>query len=83
MIMMKTNDLKKGCRVQLTNGWYATIFDNMKGDTRMATVEGVFTETGSIYAHDIVRAECNNVWVSITHTPKQTSLRALTHTLGF
>jgi len=82
-MMMKTNELKKGCRVQLTNGWYATMFDDRKGDTRMAIVEGHVTETDMVYSHDIVRAECNNVWVMVTHTPKQTSLRALTHTLGF
>lgn len=81
--MMKTNELKKGCRVQLTNGWYATMFDDRKGDTRMAIVEGHVTETDMVYSHDIVRAEHNNVWVMVTHTPKQTSLRALTHTLGF
>ena len=82
-MMMKTNDLKKGCRVQLTNGWYATIQDNAKGDTRMATVEGFVTETGTVYSHDIVRAEYNNAWVSILLTPKQTSLKHLTSHLGF
>jgi hypothetical protein len=50
---MKTNELKKGDRVQLRNGWYATIADNMKGNTRLATVEGFVTETGSVYAWDI------------------------------
>ena len=50
---MKTNDLKKGDRVQLRNGWYATIEDNLKGNTRMATVEGIYTEMGSVYSHDI------------------------------
>lgn len=83
MNMIKTNDLKKGCRVQLTNGWYATIVDNMKGDTRMAIVEGHVTITDTVYSHDIVRAECNNVWMPVTLTPKQTSLRAITRTLGF
>ena len=50
---MKTNELKKGDCVQLMNGWFATIEDNMKGDRRMATVEGFETEMGSIYSHDI------------------------------
>ena len=79
--MMKTNDVKKGCRVQLTNGSYVMMSDNMKGDTRRVTREGNMTDM--VYSHDMVRVECNNVWVTITHTPKQTSLRALTHTLGF
>lgn len=82
---MKTNDLKKGDRVQLRNGWYATIADNMKGNTRMATVEGFVTETGSVYAHDIVRVvelrvpSDNNPLVpedtTIEHTPAQIKLR--------
>jgi hypothetical protein len=50
---LKTNDLKKGDRVQLRNGWLATIEDNLKGNTRMATVEGSVTEIGSVYSHDI------------------------------
>ena len=79
--MMKTNDVKKGCRVQLTNGSYVMMSDNMKGDTRRVTREGNMTDM--VYSHDMVRVEHNNVWVIITHTPKQTSLRALTHTLGF
>lgn len=72
---MKTNDLKKGCRVLLDNGWYATIQDNLKGDTRLMTVEGHVTEMGSVYSHDIVQAEVNNHWVTVQHTPKQADLR--------
>lgn len=48
-----SNDLKKGDVVKLKNGWYAVIADNMKGNTRMATVHGYSTETGSVYSHDI------------------------------
>lgn len=78
---MKTNELKKGVRVQLRNGWYATIADNMKGNTRLATVEGIFTETGSVYSHDIVRAQLApdkftvGEWVDVEHTPAQLKLR--------
>ncbi len=83
---MKTNDLKKGDRVQLRNGWYATIADNRKGNTRLATVEGFVTETGSIYAHNIIRVvelrvpSDNNALVMpedtfIEHTPAQEKLR--------
>ena len=50
---IKANDLKKGNRVRLNNGWFATIEDNKKGAIRMATVEGLVTEMGSIYAADI------------------------------
>ncbi len=49
---MKTNDLKRGSYVLLRNGWEAEIADNMKGNTRLATVFGEFTETGSVYARN-------------------------------
>lgn len=89
---MKTNDLKQGDRVQLRNGWYATIADNRKGNTRLATVEGFVTETGSVYAHDIVRvvhlvvdSDPNPVRpddTGIEHTPAQIKLRATVEGLG-
>jgi hypothetical protein len=50
---MKSNELRKGDRVFLHNGWFATIEDNKKGNTRLATVEGFETEMGSIYVWDI------------------------------
>lgn len=77
-----TNTLKKGTRVQLRNGWYATIADNAKGQTRMATVEGYFTETGSVYAHDIARALVDGVWVGIEYTPAQLKCRAMVAAWG-
>jgi hypothetical protein len=58
---MKTNDLKRGSRVKLLNGWEAEIADNMKGNTRLATVYGEFTETGSVYAHDIVQVQMTSL----------------------
>ena len=50
---MNTNDLKKGDLVRLRNGWIAEIYDNKKGNIRMAKVYGIETEIGSVYAHDI------------------------------
>lgn len=83
---MKTNDLKKGDRVQLRNGWFATIADNAKGNTRIATVEGFETETGSVYSHDIVKVIHLRVTSDprplvpvntlIEHTPAQLKLKA-------
>lgn len=73
---MKTNDLKKGARVRLRNGWYATIADNKKGDIRLADVEGHFREIGSVYAHDIVTAETAFGQKQIEHTPSQLKLKA-------
>ncbi len=85
---MKTNDLKKGARVRLENGWYATIADNLKGTIRMATVEGFETETGSVYAHDISFARVAGVgsrptWAIIEHTPAQVKLRETIKQMGF
>jgi hypothetical protein len=74
-VKIKTNDIKKGTRFLLRNGWFATMADNMKGDTRIATVEGYETETGSVYAHDIKSALINGEWVQVEHTPKQLNLR--------
>ena len=51
---MVTNELKKGSRVILKNGWCAEIADNKKGNIRMATVHGLYTEMGSVYSHDMV-----------------------------
>lgn len=83
MSLVKTNDLKKGARIQLSNGWYATIQDNRKGDTRIATVEGFVTETGSVYAHDIVQAEMGGTWVPVQHTAKQVELKNRVTMWGF
>jgi len=75
---MKTNDLKKGDRVLLRNGWYATIRDNAKGNTRLADVEGFFREIGSVYSHDIMYAiDPAGHSISIEHTPQQIKLRSL------
>ncbi len=75
---MKTNDIKKGTRFRLANGWYATMMDNTRGNLRMAEVEGVYTEIGSVYAHDIISAQFGEegCWDDVEHTPAQIKLRA-------
>jgi hypothetical protein len=73
---MKTNDLKKGDRVQLRNGWYATVEDNLKGNTRLLTVEGFSKEMGSVYSHDIVlKVNASGINEAIEHTEAQIKLR--------
>ena len=73
---MKTNDLKAGTRIQLRNGWYGTIADNARGTIRMAEVEGIYTETGSVYSQDIVFAKnAAGAWEPVEHTPAQLKLR--------
>ena len=53
---MKTNDIKKGMVVELNNGWLGIMADNMKGNTRMVDVDGMYREIGSVYSHDIIKA---------------------------
>jgi|TARA_R110000824_G_scaffold25845_1_gene89669 hypothetical protein len=53
---MKTNDIKKGMVVELRNGWFGIMADNMKGNTRMVDVVGLYREIGSVYSHDIIKA---------------------------
>lgn len=73
---MKTNDIKKGMRIRLRNGWEGTMKDNAKGNIRIAEVEGYVTETGSVYSHDIVAVQVGGIgWKTVEHTPAQEKLR--------
>lgn len=76
---MKTNDIKKGMRILLANGWQGTMKDNARGNIRMAEVEGFETEIGSIYAFDIVMAQPLNdgVWHRIELNEKQLQSQAM------
>ena len=73
---MKTNELKRGVRILLRNGWEAVLMDNLKGNIRMAEVYGYCTEIGSVYSHDIFRyADENGNWHDVEYTPAQLKLR--------
>ena len=74
---MKTNDIKKGTRFRLRNGWLATMADNRKGNIRLAEVEGDFTETGSVYAHDIVSVLIGDTWQPVAMTAQQKDCQEL------
>ena len=63
----ETNKLKKGTRIVLRNGWEAIIEDNKRGAIRMATVFVTYTETGSIYAHDIAGYKEGEFWVKLPY----------------
>ena len=80
---MKTNDIKKGMRVQLNNGWYATIQDNMRGNARLALVEGDYTEMGSVYAHDIIAVFINGQMVKVDHTAAQLKQKHMLSAMGW
>jgi len=81
---MKTNDIKKGTKiksVQLGTPVTAIMMDNLRGNTRLVDVKGsevgMFDEIGSIYSHDIVRAQDENgEWQEVEHTTAQIELRA-------
>jgi hypothetical protein len=80
---MLTNDLKKGARVKLRNGWEADIADNARGNTRIAKVYGFETEIGSVYAHDIICVKNGDTWEQIAHTEAQIKLREKVSAFGF
>lgn len=81
---MFTNELKKGDRVRLRNGWFATIEDNLKGNTRLATVEGYVTEMGSVYSHDIVfKVNPDGSMERISYTPNQLKCQQRVLAMGF
>jgi len=77
---MFTNELKKGDRVRLSNGWYATIMDNSRGNSRMCMVEGIEKELGAVYSHDmvaLVETKGQSTHVVLVHTPAQLKLKKL------
>lgn len=74
---MLTNDLKKGDKVTLKNGWNAIIEDNKKGNIRLAKVFGVYTEIGSVYAWDIDYHTKDDLQVKIVLTDKQKKSKGL------
>ena len=82
---MKTNDLKKGSKILLCNGWTGTLEDNKKGNARLARVKGeFFTDLGSVYGHDIIAFDDNGKWnKSIELTTAQLKAQALNRKLGF
>lgn len=81
--MLATNDLKKGQRVKLRNGWHAELMDNKKGNIRLAKVFGTYTETGSVYSHDIMEylSEPGAIWQPVEHTEKQVQCREMNESL--
>ena len=78
---MKTNDIKKGMRIQMRNGWFGTMCDNAKGNIRMCEIEGFEKEIGSVYSHDI-ESVCKGKdtwynWELVEHTPEQIKMRQM------
>ena len=68
---MLQNEMKKGQMGVLKNGWKFRIEDNKRGNVRMATVYGMFTEMGSIYTSEIAGVERNGVMEQLEQTSAQ------------
>lgn len=81
--MVKTNNLKKGTKVILKNGWNAVLMDNRKGNIRLAEVDGLYKEVGSIYSYDISSAEVDGKWQGVLLTDKQLEAQVWGDMMGF
>lgn len=66
-----THELKKGTKIKMRNGLEAIIVKKCVGNTLVAEVFGDFTETGNIYAHDIMAAMVEGQWVDVELTKEQ------------
>ena len=55
----------------MQNGLEAIVVRVCDGHTLVAKVFGLFTETGSIYSHNIVATELEGKWVVVEITPEQ------------
>jgi hypothetical protein len=80
---MKTNELKKGDKIILRNGWRGIIEDNKKGNTRLATVFGTNIEIGSVYSHNIMFVEKEEEIIEIEHTKQQKNYRERLKRMGW
>ena len=80
-----SNELKKGDKVVMRGtGWDAIIEDNKKGNIRLATVKGLYTEMGSIYVCDIAyRVNPDGTHDTIELTDKQAQNKRLVRAMGF
>lgn len=89
--MVSILEVKKDSRVQLKNGWFATILDNkVNAHTRMAEVEGYATERGSVYSTDIryLRTEYDRdndheKWEAVVPTPGHIKAGEMRKVFGF
>ena len=87
---MKTNEIKKGMKIKVTNlpaPVTGIMMDNLKGNTRLVDVKGsevgLFDEMGSVYSHDISMVEVDEKWIRVEHTDNQLKLKQKVASLGF
>jgi hypothetical protein len=80
----KISDVTKGARIELRNGFLATVMDNRgTAQTRLCKVEGFVTEMGSVYSSDMLNVLTPSGWTRIEHTPKQLAARAYRQQSGW
>lgn len=82
---MDANDIKKGTRVRLSNGWFGTMADNKKGNIRTVEVEGVVKELGSVYTRDLeaVLNPASGEWEAVLLSKAQAKAAARITQAGF
>ena len=57
------------------------MMDNMRGNTRMAEIEGIYTEIGSVYSHDISQVRIEGKWIDVVHTEAQNKMKVTVKSL--
>lgn len=81
--LILSNEMKDGDLILQTNGWYGEIVDNMRGNTRIANVHGLFVEAGSIYVWDI-DVVCKGGYIyKLKLTPKQEKDKVKVEAMSF
>ena len=75
---MLTKDIKKGSMVALRNGWKAKTLGSARNTSTFCEVYGLYTESGSVYSHDIVAVEVDGQWVAdIEYSKGQLKCKAM------
>lgn len=77
MNRITTKELKKGDRVVLRNGWYATVVSKAKGSRIMLKVEGLYTEIGDVWVWDIAARVPGNELLALTDAQKKARAKAI------
>lgn len=81
--MIKTNDVKKGTRIKMDDGFEGYMQDNVRGNIRLISIVTPQGEDwGSTYAHRIKQAFVDGKWVDVELTREQIKMRASLDAMG-
>jgi hypothetical protein len=83
MSTVVSNQIKKGTKLRLKNGWNATMMDNRRGSIRTMEVQGLHTEIGDNYVWEIKSAFIDGQWKTVQLTKNQQEQRDRIKGLGF